>query len=31
VPNHFTLVGKNLNEMELEIESRDREELMIAA
>ena len=31
VPNHFTLVGKNLNEMELEIESRDREEMMMAA
>ena len=31
VPNHFTMVGKNLNDMELEIESRDKEELMKAA
>lgn len=27
IPNHFTLVGKNINEIELEIESRDKEEL----
>ena len=31
VPNHFTMVGKNLNELELEIQSKDKEQLMVAA
>jgi predicted SpoU family rRNA methylase len=31
VPNHFTMVGKNINDIELEIQSRDREEMIVAA